>query len=258
MRRELAFLGELDTEDQVLVSKVAEWTELSTQKYINKFTMFLNEHQRALCEKVFSALCFEIFRFFGGYEGASRTLCGIFAPYEEPSDDAFPIQAVSFSYRSSDRLTHRDFLGCIMSLGISRETVGDIIVGDGFAVVFVTGVAAELVLSLEKVGRTGVKASLGFDKALLPQQEYSSIEAYVSSLRFDCVVSAAVKLSREKAALLIRRGLCELNYMSSVSPDKKLEEGDVFSVRGYGKFFLSSIGEPTRKDRLRIVIMKYL
>ena len=258
MRKELAFLGELDDEDSVLVSKVAEWTELSTQKYLNKFTMFLNEHQRALCESVFSALCFDRFRFFGGFDVASRTLCGIFAPYQEQSDDAFPIRAVSFSFRSSDKLTHRDFLGCIMSLGISRETVGDIIVGDGFAVVFVTGVAADLVMSLEKVGRVGVKASDRFDSSLLPQQEFSELEAYVSSTRFDAVVSAAVHLSREKAALLIKRGLCELNYMSGISPDKKLVKGDVFSVRGYGKFVLSSISEPTRKDRLHIVIMKYL
>lgn len=258
MRRELAFLGELSDADKVFVSRIAEWTELCSEKYIDKYTSFLNEHQTALCRKVFSALSFKCFRFYGGREGAVRCICGMFPPCSAAQDSDFPLRAVTFFFRKTDKLTHRDFLGCIMSLGIERDTVGDIVVGEGHAVVFATELAAGLIQGIDKIGRVGVRAEEGFDEKLIPEQKFQPIEASVSSVRFDCVVSAAVHISREKAAAMIRHGLAELNYMDTASNDKKLEEGDVFSVRGFGKFILESIGTPTRKDRLHITVKKYL
>lgn len=257
MQRNLSFLGELSDEDKLLVHRLTEYIDMCSEKRVNRFTMFLNEHQRALCSKVLNAYSFEDHLFYGGYEGAGRTMCGLFAPGCEAERNEFPIGTVSFSFRGSDKLTHRDFLGCIMSLGITRGSVGDIVVSSGKAVVFATELAAGLIKDISKVGRVGVKSAQGFDESDIPEQKFSEIKASVASTRFDCIVSAATRLPREKASALIKRGLAELNYMTSPA-DKKLEEGDVFTVRGHGKYYLESIGEPSKKDRLHIIIRKYL
>lgn len=90
-----------------------------------------------------------------------RTVCGfVGGTYAEelPPEDIFPVGAVTFSFRKSDTLTHRDILGALMSLEIKRELLGDILTAEGYAVVFVHENAIELVSSVDKIGRVGVTA----------------------------------------------------------------------------------------------------
>lgn len=258
MNRDLGFLSILSHEDKLLAARVLDAAEMSEEKHMDKFTFFLDEHQQMLCRKVLGSVCFEKFRFFGGYDTAQRQILGTFAPYSEPEDIDFPIKAFTFTYRRSDHLTHRDFLGCLMSLGIERDTVGDIIVSEGRTVVFVCDSVALPVGALEKIGRVGVKVSEGFELDAIPVQEYKDISGTVASLRLDCVLSLALRISREKAADLIRSTGAEVNYVSVNSQDTRLCGGDVFSVRGYGKFRLADDGVATKKDRIFITVKKYV
>lgn len=258
MHRDLGFLGNASEEDKLLAAKILDNAEISENKYTDRFTFFLDEHQQTLCRKVLASVCFENYLLFGGYENAQRCILGIFAPYSSPDKDLFPLKAYTFSYRKADVLTHRDFLGCLMSLGIERSTVGDIIVSDGCSVVFVCDTVAVLVNGIEKVGRVGVKVTEGFDIDMIPEQKYQDINGTVASLRFDCVLSLALRISREKAAELIRSGLAELNYSVSAATDTAVSAGDVFSARGFGKFRLDAVGNVTKKDRLFITVKKYV
>lgn len=258
MDRNIGFLGALSHEDRLLAAKVLDAAEMSEDKYMNKFTFFLDEHQQMLCRKVLGSVCFENYRFFGGYDTAQRQILGTFAPYSDTEDDIFPITAFTFTYRKSDHLTHRDFLGCLMSLGIERDTVGDIIVSEGRAVVFVCDTVALLVSAIDKVGRVGVKVREGFELSAIPIQEYRELSGTVASLRLDCVLSLALRISREKAADLIRSAGAEVNYVSVYAADARLSAGDVFSVRGYGKFRLDDEGAATKKDRIFITVKKYV
>ena len=99
------------------------------------FSQFMSETHQALAEKVLRSIYFENYIFFGGSENSERKMLGLF--YDEPEQSAFPISAIEFKYRVCDKLTHRDFLGTLMSLGIERDTVGDILVDNGRTVVFV-------------------------------------------------------------------------------------------------------------------------
>ena len=258
MHRDLGFLGNVTQEDKLLAAKILDNVEISENKYSDRFTFFLDEHQQTVCRMVLASVCFENYIFYGGYENAQRCIIGLFAPYSTPVSDAFPLKAFTFSYRKAYVLTHRDFLGCLMSLGIERSTVGDIIVSDGCTIVFVCDTVASLVSGIEKVGKVGVKVTEGFDKQIIPEQKYQDINGTVASLRFDCVLSLALRISREKAADLIRSGLAELNYSVSVSTDTAVSNGDVFSARGYGKFRLDAVGNVTKKDRLFITVKKYV
>lgn len=258
MKNSLSFLGQLSDEDKLLAGRIVDSIDACREKYVNRFTFFLNEHEQSLCTKVLASECFEDYLFFGGYEGAQRCILGMFAPYSEHDISAFPIKAVSFSFRKTDRLTHRDFLGCLMSQGINRNTVGDIIVSEGQAVVFICDSVADSALSLEKIGRTGVKTVEGMNGITMPEQKYSSTEGTVASLRLDSVLSVALRLSREKAVALIRSGSVQVNYEVIDLSDRKLSQGDVFSAKGYGKYTLAEIGQVTKKDRIHIKVNKYI
>ncbi|MFR0870643.1 MAG: YlmH/Sll1252 family protein [Oscillospiraceae bacterium] len=152
--------------------------------------------------------------FFGGYDGAARTVCGVLEgtyAQEMSLEDVFPVGAVTFTFRKSDKLTHREFLGALLSLEIKRELLGDILVAEGYAVVFVYETAIELVSRVDRIGRVGVTAEVGITKPL-PEQKMERRDVTVSSLRLDCIVAAAANTSREKSAALIKSGMVSADH----------------------------------------------
>ena len=121
--------------DELFCSKIEDMTSLCFTRQKPVFSQFLTESQQALAKKVLQSIYFENYVFFGGSESSERKVLGVF--YDEPERSAFPVSAIEFKYRPCDKLTHRDFLGTLMSLGIERDTVGDILVDNGRTVVFV-------------------------------------------------------------------------------------------------------------------------
>ena len=198
--------------------------------------------------------------FYGGYDGAARVVCGFlegtYASEMAPSD-VFPIVPLTFTYRERDVLSHRDFLGALLSLEIKRELVGDILTAEGYTVAFVHETAADLVSALDKIGKVGVRCEKGITKSL-PTQQTKRIDTTVSSLRLDCIVSAAVNTSRERSASLIKSGMVNADFSPCLNVSTEVKENTVISVRGHGRYRLSEISGETRKGRLRIVIEKYI
>ena len=157
-------------------------------------------------------------------------------------------------------LSHRDWLGSLMSLGIQREILGDIVVwADFHAVLFCqTKGAAYLISELKKAGRDTVAASpCRLPRGFVPRQQYVPIRGTVASPRADGVVRALCNVSREDAAALILRGMVEINYDPAEETDRHIEPGDILSVRGYGKFQINEIGQPTSRGRLHLIAKKY-
>ena len=246
-------------EERLLASHVADMCEASERRSCVKYSTFMNERQATVAMSVLSHLHCDSYRFYGGYENAERKMLCVYPSYSETEDGDFPISAIEFSFRKADRLSHRDFLGSLMALMIKRELVGDILVEEGRAVVFVCDRIAPMILQeVTKIGRTGVRASATDETQVTAKPDFEDIKAVVASLRLDAVVSAVTKLSREKSAELIRSIGAEVNFKRVLSPSGQLDTGDVFSVRGYGKFILSEAGEPTKKGRLHITVKKYI
>lgn len=245
----------LNDEDRLLVRHILDLAKRSEQSYRPLFSTFLDERQLALCEVALKSNKVENFVTFGGYDNSERRVIAFGATDE--ANIAWPFQAVVFSYTDSADLTHRDFLGCIMSLGIKRELIGDILVGKGRTAVFVVDVAVPLVTELTKVGRCGVKVQFDFTDADIPTQQFDEIRTTVASLRLDSIIASGLRLSRDKAAELIKSKGVMHNRVMTFSPDERVEEGDRFSVRGFGRMDLSEVGERSKKDRLFITIRKY-
>lgn len=242
--------------DELFCSRIEDLTSLCYTRQKPVFSQFLSESKQALAQKVLQSICFENYIFFGGSETSERKLLGVF--YDKPEQSAFPVSAIEFKYRACDKLTHRDFLGTLMSLGIERDTVGDILVENGRTVVFVKNELKDYIESqIFKVGGAGVKL-VHPDIDNLPQgRGTEEMRLTVSSLRFDNIVAAVSGLSRDKTAKLILSGETALNFSVTQNVSCQVKQGDTFTIRGKGKFKLEKILGVTKKGRHKILVIHF-
>lgn len=165
------------------------------------------------------------------------------------------VRAVRISGSGFRTLTHRDFLGSILGLGIERDALGDVAVQDEHsAVVFCPRTLAQfLTESLERVGADAVRVQPYVpDEGFTDGKRYQPISDTVSSARLDCVVAALCNLSRDAAQTAVRTGNVEVDFETAERTDLILAPPVTLSVRGYGRFVLRSFDGQTRKGRLRM------
>lgn len=250
------------SEEDLVEPRVRDAFEAAAN-YGRRFIGFLDpaKAQKALrCAKTLGALpdyegCG--YRFFGGYGGAERVYFGVFPPFDEPDDSAFPVAAVELTWKFS-KLSHRDFLGALLSLGIVRDKLGDIIVGDGKCTVIAEKtVAMFIVQNLERVGSAGVRCEIANDVAER-EEHFKEIGGTVASARLDCVVSVLTGKGRAEASTLIAGGLVSVDFDTRCERSFEVSGGATVSIRGHGRFVIDSLGPPTRKGRLNMEARKYL
>ena len=253
----------LNEEERYLAAHISDLAALSRKTGVPRFSRYLSEREMivalaaARTDKANPI-------FYGGYDGAARTVCGFFEgtyaedqPPEQLTNELFPLCAVTFSFRKGESLSHRDFLGAILGLGLDRSGVGDILVADDHAVVFCLDSVQRTVLELEKVGRAGVKPQPGITKEL-PSARFEIIDRTVPSMRLDCIVGACTGISRDKSASLVKGGQVSADFSVCLNVSGIVKEGSVISIRGFGRFRLSKIVGETKKCRIRVIIEKYL
>lgn len=249
------------TEGQELLKKrFLELARRSDEGHYFSFTDFLGlAEQSALRE---CDLRGYRYRLFGGADGAERVIAR-FGDAEELGYEAdFPISCLLISPRSekfADKLTHRDFLGALLNLGIEREVLGDIVIRENRAYIFVLDNMAEYILgSLERVRRTDVRVTLaeGLPEGELYRTEKRNIQ--LSGERVDAVVAKTFSLSRDDAQSLITRRTVYVNgaLCESVSYTPRLN--DVISVRGKGRLIYRGVTGTTRKGKLSVTVEVYV
>ncbi len=234
--------------------RLSDLCYISEKQYTPKFTAFLNEQEQFFAESYLSSRK-ALYSLWGGADCCARKMLCVL-PFEMEAE--FPVFPLTITFRKSFTLNHRDFLGSFMALQIGREQIGDILTGEGYAIVFCTATAHDMIVNnISKIGRVGVIVSEGIN-AQLPEAVFEEVTVVVASLRADCVVSALSGLSRDKSADFVRAGNLTLNYESCSSVSRTVTEGDIISLRGYGKFVLSDGGTETKKGKLRITLKKYI
>lgn len=252
-------------QDRLLLARVEDAARLCAQKAAPRFVGFLDERQAALCLPA-ARRTGEGFRLYGGYADAERTVLGFLPNWcEEPESEAaaelFPIAPATVTWRA-DRtarpLTHRDFLGALMGLGIKREAVGDILVGEGTAVLFLLQDVLPYVLSqLQKVGSAGVAVSEGRPDELPGSRDFLEITDTVASPRLDAVAAVLMRTSRGRAEEAIAAGLVYLGGLPCDKADKTVLPGTVIKIRGTGKFIIDGLSDRTKKGRIVLRARKY-
>lgn len=196
--------------------------------------------------------------FFGGFEESERVVMGIFPDYLEPDEEYFPVIPITFSYKKEYKLTHRDFLGSLMAQGITRTTVGDILIEDGRSVVFVKEEISDYVLqNIFKIGKIGVSLTKGIVGELPNTHSFEEVGGVVASTRLDCVVALLAGTSRDKSATMINTGNVFINRKEVTNVSYSLSESEILTIRYKGKFILDSLGSKTKKGRTIIKCRKY-
>lgn len=253
-----------DTEDKLVLARLLDKMEEAERKNILTSTHFLNENQRALAEMLIKAQGNPRHLYYGGYDGALRSVALFLPDYMEPfqiTDERIqPLACIRADYSKNQKLSHRDFLGALMGCGIKRETVGDILVREGSCDIIVLKEILPYVASnLESAGRARLNNTvIPLSHIIVPEAEFKLIKDTVASLRLDSIVSSGFSISREKAAGLVKSGKVFLNYAECTKPDKPIEEGDAISARGMGKFELNKVGHMTKKGRVAVVLKKLI
>lgn len=193
---------------------------------------------------------------FGGAEGAERIVVR-FGDEEEIGYSAdYPIVAVKIepvAPKFADKLTHRDFLGALLNLGIERSVLGDIIVRDASAYVFVLEDMAEYVISsLARVKHTDVRISRA---DALPEGElYKTEQVRITAEgeRLDAVIAKVYHISRDDSLSLFKKRLVYVDGRLCESASYRPKVGERVSVRGYGRMVYRGVDSTTKKGKLAI------
>lgn len=192
--------------------------------------------------------------FFGGFEGAERRIA-VFGAEEGYVPPVACVRISPASKRFAPALSHRDFLGALMALGLTREMLGDIIVSDGEAYLFcMDSVADYIARELTEVGRAAVSCGR-CEAPSSVSKGGSEISVVTASERLDAVIAAVWKLPREEAKLLCEKGMVFVNARLTEKAGAALPEGAAVSVRGKGRFTYLGVERETKKGRLRVRIL---
>ena len=244
-------------EDKSLVSRIEDLAYSAEKNNCPYYTDFLDMRQLDVAKGVLKKFAFCNLIVYGGFENAERNMLCI-SPYDVDLHD-FPISCIKISYIADKRLSHRDYLGALLSLQIKREKIGDIsICGDCAYIAISQKLAPAVIAELTSVGNCIVTCEIRDEFADKNIADMQTIIGSVSSLRLDCVLALALKLSRENSQKVITRKGVKLNCRDVYSSDIKIAQGDVFSIKGYGKFILSEVSGLSKKGKIRININKYI
>jgi RNA-binding protein YlmH len=250
----------VNEQEKLLISKALDTIRISNLKSVPKFFGFLSPSEAAIITKNIN-LGNNVY-FYGGYEQAERRMLGVLPEYAEEDFNLFPISVLEISFNKNFTLSHRDVLGALMSLGVSRQSVGDIIILSGTVYVFVSNEISDYFVSqIDKIKNVGVSVKLleGINNLELERiQKTVDISFTVSTPRLDAVVSALTEKSRSVSEKLITDGLVFVNSFEVTKTTKRIQNGDIITVRKIGKFKITSVGNFSKKGREIISAQKYI
>lgn len=248
-------------EDRLLLAKIWDKINAGLRKNIPSATCFLSPRELEMARFLFGEP--EGLHAFGGYSDAERKMLIYLPEYLEGSalyEEDSPCVCLRAEFYQGDTPSHRDFLGALMGAGIGRETVGDICVGREHCDFFVTREMAPYILqNFISAGRTKLRLKqIPLKDADIPAPEVKEIKDTMASLRLDSVISSGFRIGRSLAAQYVTTGKAAIDGLPCEKPDKQIAEGMKISVRGLGKIKLQKINGRTKKDRISVVIHRYV
>ena len=248
-------------EDRMLLAKLWDKINAGMRKNIPANTCFLSPRELEMAKYLFGEP--DGLYAFGGYGDAERKMLVYLPEYLEEDSlygEDSPCICLRASFYQGDSLSHRDFLGALMGAGIGRETVGDICVGKSSCDFFVTSEIAPYILqNFLSAGRTKLSLQqIPLAEADIPEPEVKEIRDTLASLRLDSVISSGFRIGRSLAAQYVSAGKAAIDGLPCEKPDKAVAEGMKISVRGLGKIKLFAVNGRTKKDRISVVIHRYV
>ena len=259
MKSELTHIN--DIEEKKFVKLVMDYTKRADTQNRPFFTYFYNrDWMQSLINQYVCQDAYLNYEFYGGYEEAERQVLGI-SPYALKRED-YDIGVLDIQVKTGigKVLSHRDYLGALLGIGIQRHTIGDIILHASGAYVFVLRsmmpyIRSEL-LSIGRYQKINIEET-ALEEICLEKPKVKVIETTVSALRMDAICAVAFGMSRSASAKLIEADKARCNGLL-VGVSARIKEGDTITLRGFGKAKIASVNGVTKKERMHITIEKYI
>lgn len=239
--------------DKILKDHLSDLARRARDGSYYTYSNFLSLAEQDMLLKMETDIRFSL---FGGYENAERKLA-VFGSEDDfgYTEDA-PIVCIKIEPRMqkyAEKLSHRDFLGSVVGLGLERDVTGDIIIHENVGYMFcLDSISLFITENLMKVRKTQVKcqvvAAPPVETLALPDEQ----AFFVASERLDGVISAVFGLSRSESAKLFGQKLVFCDSKLCENADRLIPENSIISIRGYGRFIYCGIAKTTKKGRLCI------
>ncbi len=261
----------MNTEKETLFfqKRLLESAELAYQKGITVYTDFLGLAEQDLFYRNLYQFPPVLYSCYGGKEEAERyCICfdgsaGALSLQKTVVKETqyFPVACIKITpsgLKFSEVLTHRDYLGAILHLGITRAKIGDIYVKEKEAYVFcIASIADFLCRELITVKHTAVHTEIVLPEEELLKTVFKEVSGTVASLRLDAFLALAFQASRSSLISYIEGGKTYINGRLTTKSGEQLVSGDIVSVRGMGRFQVTGIHQITKKGRISVTIKKY-
>ena len=248
-------------DDALLLSQIDDRLNRCINRCMLTNTNFLDSYQQSTAKKYLSNINTVRYEFYGGFEDSERKILVFIPEYiEDFTVTDNPLSALRIDKDGFSELSHRDYLGALMGLGIKREMLGDIFVDEkGCVISVISGIAEYIKENLFSVGRGSVKITLseGFD-SFSRELHFEEKQCFVSSMRADSVISAVFGISRTTAVEKIKASVVFVNDILISKPDSKIPVGAKLVVRGKGKAVIKNELKTTKKGRIAFTAEKYI
>ncbi len=250
-----------EKEEQQIRNRLRDLAEKSFHQNMFTFTGFLGLSEQDVFWRTEPELRYAGYELYGGIGSADRQMIRFGNVAELGYEVPFPIVCIHVKpviAKFADKLSHRDFLGALMNLGIERSVVGDIKVGDKEAWIFCTDtIAGHICENLEQVKHTHVTCRITEDVGQMPEEEPEKVSVQAASLRIDAVVAKLYNKSRGDCLELFRSGKVFVNGRLCENNSRLLKSGETVNVRGFGKFVMDGEPRETRKGKLNVELKVY-
>ena len=244
-------------DEHSFIDSIIGWFEQVENQYAPYVTDFLNPREAFILETLIGKKSDITYSLFGGFESSERKCAIIYPSYYEPTQDDFDIAIYEIKYPMKfGSLSHGKILGTLMSTGIKREFIGDIITdGERWQVFIKESMANYIVSQIDKIGSFGVRFEpLRYTDIIIPIDEWQDESLTISSLRIDNIISSVYNVSRQRAKQVIEAKRVKINWMENERVDYLVDYLDIISVRGLGRIQIMEQQGKTKKEKVRLNI----
>lgn len=250
----------MNKEEQLLLRRLSDLSSKASDNYYCTYSDFLNMNEQTLFFAHQDDILTSGFELYGGYPDAERRILQ-FYPCDFEKEE-YPIVCLCIrpvNEKFSDALTHRDFLGAVLNLGIDRGRIGDILIENNTAYLFcLPQIADYIVQSLIKVKHTKVSVTLYHSCDITLSPHFKTKQGTVTSVRLDSIIAVAFNLSRTSAAKYIAAGSVFINGRLTDSVSAVPKDNDIISVRGLGRFKFENTLMKSKKDKFVVKAHVYI
>ncbi len=250
-----------EKESQQLKKRLIELAQKSYSRGIYTYTPFLSMAEQQIFWHVEKEIACAGYAFEGGAPDCERKMIRFGSAELLGYEEDYPIRAlavVPVQAEFAEELTHRDYLGALMNLGIRRELIGDIFPSKKECIFFCQdSIASYLTDNLCQIRHTRVRCSVTEATGRLQAPVAEHLSVSVASVRIDTVISKVYNIARSKSLELFKAGRIFVNGRLTENNSYTLKEQDVVTVRGLGRFTYTGIQGATRKGKERVTVDVY-